>query len=141
MQEAGDELAVRVTLRVRQRRVDGPAVDGEDDPQAAAPGRQDHAVDRPTVEDAETGLARRPRDGDADGAEAEIACVGERALGGRLVRPLERVVRNADEEALAGASAAREDAGDARAGDQSPTGATHVVSIGGTGIEPEGRRA
>ena len=99
VEEAGDELAVGGALGVGLGRVVGATVDGEHDAQPAAPGGEDHPVDRLPVDHAQLRLARLPGDGDADGADAEVSRVDERALGGRLVRPLEGVVGDADQQA------------------------------------------
>src|SRR5262249_53748856 len=61
MEEARNELAVSLALWVGLRGGVGRPVDGEDDPQAATPGREDHAIDGAAVEDTEAGPARGAR--------------------------------------------------------------------------------
>ena len=140
MEEARDELAVRAALGVVLGSVVGSAVDGEHDPEPAAPGGEDHAVDRLAVDHAQLRLAGLPGDRDADGADAEVAGVDQRALGGRLVGPLEAVVGDTDQQAGARPSRSRECGGERQAGEQCPGRASHPLYIGAGRAEPETAR-
>ena len=113
------------------------AVDGEHDAQAAAPGGEDHAVDRRTLLDGEVRLTGPPGHGHPHGTNAEIARVAERPERMRLVTPLEAVVGDSDEQARRRVGRAHQRADNDRAGCECPTGASHGLSIGAPASEPE----
>ena len=140
MEQARDKGAVVVSF-VARLRASSARPYGEHDAEAPTPGGEDHPVDGLPVEDAQAGLAGLPRNRDANCPDPEVARVAERALGGRLVRPLEGVVGDTDEQAGRSMGRARQQAGERHTGAQSPSGASHTVFIGAGALGRESVRA
>jgi hypothetical protein len=78
-----------------------------------------------------------PLDGDAHGADPEVAGVGERRVRLRLVGPLQRVVVHADEQPGRGPNGPGDEAGERRARGEDSGDPAHDVSIGGASSRHE----
>ena len=136
-QQVADEGAIGIACGVGLRRVGRGAVDGQHDAEVCGPGREDHPVDRDAVIHSKACVARMPRDGDAHGADPEIARVGEGFLSLRLLGPLEGVVVHSDEQARCRPAGAGEHTCECRAGGEGMESPAHGFSIGAGGAGHE----